>query len=150
MLTIHLGSDELESRVAIRYLGGILQLPSFWVQSSHDNHQAVVRKAVERTNQLIEDLDLQYVTRASEITHRADVQGIDTIASALLKGAKLLDQKEKSILSRPLLEPFRRLVGFLRQSVHYPALKLESSSLIMVYFKVRSPSSPSSIFLRGR
>ena len=115
MLTDYLGSDEFESWVAIRYLGGLPQPPSFWVQQSHDNHQAVVKKVVERVNQLIEDLDLKHVTQSDENPPCADVLGIDTIASALLKGAKLLVHEEPSVLSRPWLEPFRRLVGFLRQ-----------------------------------
>jgi hypothetical protein len=107
----------VESWIAIRYLGRILECPTFWTQPSHDNHRGVTKKLVRRVTQLVEDLDLEYPTATSNdlpMAPRADMQGIDTIASALLEGAKICD-RGALLPSGPLLDDFKQLIGILRQ-----------------------------------
>jgi hypothetical protein len=80
----------------------------------HGNHWDVTKKLVQRVTQLVEDLDLEYPTATSNDLHmapRADMQGIDTIVSALFKGAKVWGREAPF----PLLDDFKQLVGILRQ-----------------------------------
>jgi hypothetical protein len=107
----------VESWIAIRYLGRILECPTFWTQPSHENHQGVIKKLVRRVTQLVEDVDLEYPTITIgydlPMAPRADMQGIDTISCALLVGAKICDW-EAIFLSGPLLDDFKQLVGIFR------------------------------------
>jgi hypothetical protein len=107
----------VESWIAIRYLGRILECPTFWTDPSHNNHRFVTEKVVKRVTQLVEDLDVEHPSVTNDIssmTLRADIQGVDSIASALLEGAKNWDGK---VQFRPggLGSQLERLVGLLRQ-----------------------------------
>ena len=120
MLTIQLNSDECVQWIAIRYLGRILEPHSFWVQKSHDNHQTVIKQLLERVNQLVEDLGVEYPIQTDDlpITSRMDVQSVDIIASAVINGVRLLPQDgtgEAHLVPRPMSEPVSRLIGLLRQ-----------------------------------
>jgi hypothetical protein len=85
-------SEKFEPRIAARYLGGILEFPSFWDQEFHTNHKTVTRKLFERVGQLIEDLDVSSIpptkAAATNVPVDLDRQGIDLLASALLGGVR--------------------------------------------------------------
>ena len=110
-------SDKFEPWIAIRYLGGILESPSFWEQDPHSNHQTVTKKLFERVRQLVEDLDIERwaITDVALRVIRGDVQGIDILVSALLNGVGIWYQQEHLRPLDPLLSDFARLVALVRQ-----------------------------------
>jgi hypothetical protein len=113
----HHNSESVESWTAVRYIGRILEYRTFWAQPSHNNHRVVIKKLVRRVTQLVKDLDLECpisTDHASRMALRADIRGIDTISSALLEGARILDD-EAEFRSDPLCSDFEQFVMLLRQ-----------------------------------
>jgi hypothetical protein len=120
-LIVQLNSDSCVQWIAVRYLGRILEPCSFWVQKPHENHLTVIKKLLERVNQLVEDLGVDYPIQTDDLpitSCHTDVQSIDIIASAVANGVRLLDQDGKGkahLVPRPLLELVSRFIGLLRQ-----------------------------------
>ena len=112
----HLHSEMFEPRIAIRYLGRILECPAFWTQISHSNHWFVTKKVVQWVKQLVEDLDLEHATVINVllVVSKTDLEGTDIIMSAVLEGAGILDG-EAQLQSGPLLDDFERLFWLLHQ-----------------------------------
>jgi hypothetical protein len=111
-----MSSDEFEPWIAIRYLGTILESSYFWVQEPHSNHQAVCQRLFQRARKLVEDLDVEHSVITQE-EFRGDVQGIDILTSALLKGARIWRCQEP-IRIRPLgllSSNFARLIALVQQ-----------------------------------
>ncbi|KAJ7118146.1 hypothetical protein C8R44DRAFT_738098 [Mycena epipterygia] len=78
------GSSTFSRLIAIRYLGGILDLPSFWLQSGM-MYRAVVQKLLERATLLLQDLHLDS-ERSDEFTPAvtSDIEGVDILCEILL------------------------------------------------------------------
>jgi hypothetical protein len=116
MLTSHLNSDRLEKSIAIRYLGGILGWSSFWARQAHDNYQIVVKKLFSRVVQLTEDLGVDCIPAIKNACKeiRADTQGIDLVAAALLNGVRTWYKEEQFRRFDPFLDNCKRLVELLR------------------------------------
>jgi hypothetical protein len=114
---ISITSDKFEPWIAIRYLGGILESPSFWEQEPHSNHRAVTKKLFKRVRQVVEDLDVERwaITDVALRVIRGDVQGIDILVSALLNGVAIWHMQEHTRPLGPLLSDFARLMALVRQ-----------------------------------
>jgi hypothetical protein len=105
----------------MRYLGGILELPSFWskTQATRD-HQIIAGKLFAKVRQLVKDVDVESPTCVTTVALkevRADMQGIDILACALLSGTRNWYQKPGFRFSGPLLGEYKLLVESLRQYV---------------------------------
>jgi hypothetical protein len=113
----NLVSDKFEPRIAIRYLGGILELPTFWSQDPHDNQRTVARKLFFRLKQLIADQDVEYMLEPSESLGeiRADMQGVDIIATAFLDGVRNWQEQTKKQFLDTLMDDLRRVIEILLQ-----------------------------------
>jgi hypothetical protein len=112
-----LDSDKFEPWIAIRYLGGILDSPSFWIQRCHPTYHNVTKKLFERGRQLVEDVDVEcWVTTNVALgeIHR-DVQGIDLFTSALLNGVRIWYQQEQIRPLGPSLSNFARMMALIRR-----------------------------------
>jgi hypothetical protein len=109
-------SDRFESWIAIRYLGGILESYSFWVQEAHYNYLVVTKKLIERIIRLIEDLDVELGTISKE-GPCMDIPGIDATASALLNGLRIwdCDMPVRLTTSDSIRTDFKRLVELVCQ-----------------------------------
>jgi hypothetical protein len=71
--------------IAVRYLGGILELPTFWAENNYKYHGAVVKKLCERVCHLIQDVDIDLLDDINKhIT--SDTEGIDILGDAILVG----------------------------------------------------------------
>jgi hypothetical protein len=105
--------------MAVRYLGGILEFPSFWDQEFHTNHETVTNKLFERVGRLVGDLDVTSIppTRAapSKICADFDLQGTDLLAFALMRGVSFWDQQPQFYFSAPVLSNFKDLVQLLQE-----------------------------------
>jgi hypothetical protein len=102
-----MNSDKFEPWIAIRYLGRILASRSFWVQQPHSNHQVVTAKLFQRVTQLVEDIHL----RGSH----GDVEGIDALTCAVMKGVEIWYRQTESRPSGPSLNSLQRLMVLIRQ-----------------------------------
>jgi hypothetical protein len=113
----NLVSDRFEPRIAIRYLGGILELPTFWSQDPHDNQRMVARKLFVRLKQLVADQDVEYMLEPSETLGeiRADMQGVDIMATAFLDGVRNWHPQTKKQFLDALMDDLRRFVEILLQ-----------------------------------
>ena len=118
----HFSGDKFEPRLAIRYLGRILEIPFFWVQPSHGNYHIVLKRLFQRVRQLVEDLDVERTLTIDDGLRqvRMDVHGVDIIASALLNGAKIWDQQARLDLFGLVISDFKRLLEILCGYVLYP------------------------------
>jgi hypothetical protein len=88
--TIH----EIHSALAIRYLGAILELPSFWQLSSSIPNQHMVQKLLQRAITLIQDLGIEHEdTSDPALEDVLDNEGIDYLIHAMLKGIEEYMQK---------------------------------------------------------
>ncbi|KDR66881.1 hypothetical protein GALMADRAFT_1135259 [Galerina marginata CBS 339.88] len=83
------GSD-LESRAALRYLGGILELPVYWIDRSSP-HTRVASKAIfERARDILLDLDLgTAIENDSAPPVVMESEAIDIFAHAILGGLEI-------------------------------------------------------------
>jgi len=50
--------DRFSKLIAVRYIGGIRELPTFWAENNYKYHGAVVKKLCERVYRLIQDVDI--------------------------------------------------------------------------------------------
>jgi hypothetical protein len=118
---MYVNSDEYEPWIAIRYLGRILESPSFWIQQPHSNHQIVSKKLFRRVRQLVEDLDVECwaLTHVALRKIRGDIQGVDGLTAALLDGVRIWDRQEQSPPFDPFLNDFTRLMELVQQCVRY-------------------------------
>ena len=108
-------SDKFERSLAVRYLGGILQLPTFWNEQPGSNHQLVLGKIFKRVVELTEDANItsDLAMNPSWNEARADMRGLDIIASAVLNGAQCWHPQVVYSFPEQLLSAYKRLVEFL-------------------------------------
>ncbi|KAJ7273163.1 caspase domain-containing protein [Mycena rebaudengoi] len=81
------GVSKFSKHIAVRYLGGILELPSFWIQEGAI-HEAVVKKIYRRTTGILQDLGIDSA-EGEDSGVLADHDGIDTLCAALLTGTRV-------------------------------------------------------------
>jgi hypothetical protein len=112
-----MNSDEFEPWIAIRYLSGILASRSFWIQQPHSNHKIVTKKLFQRGKQLIEDMDIECWAKTDILLRKicGDVEGIDILTCALLKGVEIWYRQEEPRPLGPSLKNFQQLMGLVRQ-----------------------------------
>jgi hypothetical protein len=110
-------SDDFEPWIAIRYLGRILESHSFWYQKPHSNHQTATKKLFKRVTQLVEDVDIESWAKTDILLRniRGDVEGIDMVTCALLKGVEIWCRQKESRPSGPSLSNFHQLMVHVRQ-----------------------------------
>ncbi|KAJ7495241.1 hypothetical protein FB451DRAFT_1213670 [Mycena latifolia] len=71
--------------LALRHLGGILELPTFWLESG-PIHNAILMKILLRLELVLRDLGLDAleIEMASNLT--SDIEGVDLLTAAILTG----------------------------------------------------------------
>jgi hypothetical protein len=88
---------ETPSALAIRYLGAILELPSFWQLPTPAPNQHIVQKLLRRAIILIQDLGIEHEdTSDPALEDFLDNEGIDYLIHATLKGVEEWMQKNGS------------------------------------------------------
>jgi hypothetical protein len=75
--------------ISIRYLGGLLEYPSFWGQTG-SMFEAIVRKILLGTSTILKDLgvDSFEIDDGSEVT--SDTEGVDILCESILLGVQSL------------------------------------------------------------
>ncbi|KAJ7115338.1 hypothetical protein C8R44DRAFT_880646 [Mycena epipterygia] len=80
------GCSPFSTFIAIRYLGGILELPSFWFQTG-SIYEAVIRKLFSTLAVLLKDMGVDSMDVSdSTDTMRSDPEGLDILSEAVLVG----------------------------------------------------------------
>ncbi|KAF7360035.1 putative TUP1-general transcription repressor [Mycena venus] len=113
-----LGASQSSSALGIRYLGGILDLPMFWLDMG-SVHSLVARRLCQATNQILRDIGVDLLTLGprenSEIPF--DYDGVDSLATLILKGLSSwftqLDQEDWTLQS--WYPSFTELLHLLRR-----------------------------------
>ncbi|KAJ6572088.1 hypothetical protein B0H19DRAFT_1231662 [Mycena capillaripes] len=111
------GTSNFSSRISIRYLGGILELSSFWVQTG-SFYESVVRKILVKTKTLLEDLGLDSPDIDPTIAiAEADTEGIDILCQALVLGVRswILEKPVAELMSQYWYQGVWRVLQLLRQ-----------------------------------
>jgi hypothetical protein len=88
MLLILIRSETVFSKpIAVRYIGGILELPTFWVGINYKYQGAVVKNLCKRVHCLIQDIDIDSLD-GLDVNKKIslDTEGIDMLADAILAG----------------------------------------------------------------
>ncbi|KAJ7190179.1 hypothetical protein GGX14DRAFT_606401 [Mycena pura] len=105
------------SPIAVRYLGGILQLPSFWDQSGAI-FESVIQKLCARAVLLLEDLAIDS-PEPQEFTMDmpSDTEGVDILCESLLHGIQpwLSVGSFRKITKEVWYSSLRNMVQLLRQ-----------------------------------
>ncbi|KAJ6605397.1 hypothetical protein DFH09DRAFT_1353851 [Mycena vulgaris] len=80
------GHSPFSTLIAIRYLGGILELPSFWVQTGRA-YEAVIKKILATFAMILKDLGVESLDDfdSAEILG-SDLEGIEILSEAILAG----------------------------------------------------------------
>ncbi|KAJ7828966.1 hypothetical protein B0H13DRAFT_2436659 [Mycena leptocephala] len=76
------------SALCIRYLGGILALPGFWIEMGSTIYQEVARKICSTMVGVLQDLrvDIDQLEDTTEPEAPSDYEGVDLLADAILTG----------------------------------------------------------------
>ncbi|KAJ7254268.1 hypothetical protein C8J57DRAFT_1236980 [Mycena rebaudengoi] len=83
------GLSPFSRHISIRYLGGILELPSFWQQSGLV-YEAVLGKVIAQISDLLKDLGIDSLSDNFDIdTRSTDTEGIDILCAAVLTGVQI-------------------------------------------------------------
>ncbi|KAJ6542487.1 hypothetical protein DFH09DRAFT_1089042 [Mycena vulgaris] len=83
------GESLFSQSIAVRYLGGILELPSFWVQTGA-LHRTVVHKLLARALLSLRDLGVESAGPADSAAGvLSDIEGTDILCEALLAGIQM-------------------------------------------------------------
>ncbi|KAJ7104896.1 hypothetical protein C8R44DRAFT_332749 [Mycena epipterygia] len=77
------GNSIFSRFIAIRYLGGILDLPPFWLQSG-TMYRAIVQKLLTRATLLLKDLGLDSGPDDSMLGVPSDIEGVDILFEVIL------------------------------------------------------------------
>jgi hypothetical protein len=81
---------EIPALIAVRYLAGVLQLPTFW-DERNTYHQHTTQKLFQRMGRALEDIGIgcneHLDLRTEKIT---DLEGIDALTCAALEGAGMM------------------------------------------------------------
>lgn len=74
---------------AIRYLGGVLELPTFWSKQYYPLQRFAATRLFSRTVELIEDLNMEGESPEHETdVDSADIEGLDMLSTSILVGTK--------------------------------------------------------------
>ena len=75
--------------VAIRYLGGILELPTFWSEENYQYQRFAATRLFSRTVEFIEDLDMESEFHEVDTDiDTADIEGLDILSTSILVGTE--------------------------------------------------------------
>ncbi|KAJ7448364.1 hypothetical protein FB451DRAFT_1567286 [Mycena latifolia] len=102
--------------LALRYLGGILELPTFWLESG-PVHRMVLKKILIRLEFVLRDLglDTPQIDGDAAADIIGDTEGIDLLATAIL--TEICSWNNSGVESECWYESLGTVVGLLRGSI---------------------------------
>ncbi|KAJ7459359.1 G-protein alpha subunit-domain-containing protein [Mycena latifolia] len=111
------GTSSFSGPIAIRYLGGILELLSFWGQTE-TIFRSVVQKLLARAELLLKDLGVDSPGADDSTTRvQSDIEGVDIFCKVLLAGIQtwLPDQSSRAAMDEGWYLSLRHVLDLLRQ-----------------------------------
>ncbi|KAJ7268579.1 hypothetical protein C8J57DRAFT_346729 [Mycena rebaudengoi] len=131
------GISKFSSNIAVRYLGGILELPSFWLQTGQ-MFSAVIKKLVQRVLIILRDLgvDSLEIDESTAATVHSDPEGVDILCLALLDGVQnlILGGITANFAFEEWYPGFQQLIQLLRHpraEAHLPVSYKRATSQIL-------------------
>jgi hypothetical protein len=115
------GRSDFSPLIAIRYLGGILEIHSFWIQTG-PIHEAIINKIIAKTALFLKDIGVD--SADDEAMGPSDVEGIDNLCNALLQGVQrwMVGRDGPDLAGEFWYNGFVQLIQLLRQYVACIAL----------------------------
>ena len=106
--------------MAIRYLGGILEGPTFWDDDHHQVQCVAVKKLCIKVVELIEDTGIGScdVEEMPDQLALLDLPGIDILSHSILVGIEgwmTASKEPEELRNECWVEPFLHLVGLLER-----------------------------------
>jgi hypothetical protein len=78
--------NDITSLIAMRYLGGILELPTFWREDNRARHQEPAKRLFKKIGSFLEDAGFG---SREPLGNLLDPRGIDSLIHAALKGVHI-------------------------------------------------------------
>ncbi|KAG8833191.1 hypothetical protein FRC17_011190 [Serendipita sp. 399] len=140
---------EIPGLVAMRYIGGILQLPAFWQQANYSHHQEFTQKLFRRIKKYLEDIGFGREGPLGSTEHVSDIEGVDIVAHAVLQGVnRWSHHSSEDVNTGCWFVEFRKVVELLLTSEARRFLRNSSKLAIMLFADV-NPEYPSTSPLGG-
>ncbi|KAG8831846.1 hypothetical protein FRC17_002498 [Serendipita sp. 399] len=140
---------EIPGLVAMRYIGGILQLSAFWQQANYSHHQEFTQKILRRLRKYLEDIGFGREGPPGSTEHVSDIEGIDIVAHAVLQGVnRWSHHSSEDVNTGCWFVEFRKVVELLLTSRARRFLRNSSKLAIMLFADV-NPEYPSTSPLDG-
>jgi hypothetical protein len=81
---------EAVDRVAIRYLGGILEFPTFWMPENYERHQYTAMTLLQKLSRCAREIGIDSgFEKTPEEALFSDREGIDLLTNATLVGIQI-------------------------------------------------------------
>lgn len=109
------GPSDFSKFLAIRYLGGILELPSFWLQTG-PLHEAVLGKIFTKSALFLRDIGVDSPEDGGT-TGLSDIGGVDQMCKALLRGVQnywMVGSDITDLKNKSWFESLRQVILLLR------------------------------------
>ena len=121
--------------LAIRYLGGILEAPTFWDDDHHQVQCVAVKKLCIKVVELIEDTGIgsSDVEEVPDQLAQLDLPGIDILSYSILVGVEswmtaAASKEPEELRNECWVEPFLHFVGLLKRWAFCLCLKFQCHS----------------------
>jgi hypothetical protein len=115
------GVFEFLTGIAIRYLGGILELSTFWVEKNYQHHRSVAKGLFKRTGDILKDIGVDSSTEVNESMEEvfSDTEGIDILTDAILAGVQIWRRQmvTSDVVSECWFDGFVKLIELLQMQV---------------------------------
>lgn len=107
---------EFSSLLAIRYLQGILELPTFWLEEHYTYHEPVMKTLFQKTETTLKDIGVDSSTADSPFL---DTESIDIFVDSILTGVQTWKRKipQLDLPSQMWSDDCRNLVRLLKRHV---------------------------------
>ncbi|KAG8831097.1 hypothetical protein FRC17_003662, partial [Serendipita sp. 399] len=128
---------EISGLVSMRYIGGILRLPTFWHEDNRNLHQHFTRTLFQRIRRFLEDVGFGREGPLGCTENVSDIEGIDIMAHAALEGVNRWSHNPTADAeSECWLGEFRKVIELLLTSEAKKLLRNSSRLAITLFSEV--------------
>jgi hypothetical protein len=137
--------SDISTGIAIRYLGGILELPTFWVERNYQLHRSVAERLFKRTGEILKDIgvdsSIEFDESMTEVSSDSDTEGIDLLVDAILAGVQVWMQQmlPSDLVLECWFDEFVKLIKLLRRCVSSLVRSLLQNNCLSIGLLVQGP-----------
>lgn len=130
--------------VAIRYLCGILELPTFWQETYYEDHCPIADKLIKRTVKVLEDIGVSPHSIDVKYPIPEDTEGIDRLVCATLTGVQTWQRQmdNEKLQSGCWFSDFQKLLTVILWYVSFVSRFLAELTLdIILKVRIERPNA---------